>query len=102
MPAEIHVGDVGTVFEYLILDENSRVTNLTGGVLSLVFSKPDRSTKVVTPTMPNGGVDGLVSYTTVNGDLDQAGDWRAQVYVTLGSDNWHTDIGVFRVHANLT
>lgn len=102
MSSEIHLGDIGTIFEYVVKNQAGAVENLSAAdEVTLIWQKPSKVRVSLTPTKPNGGADGLIRYTTLAGDLDEAGDWRVQVYVSVDGGEWHTDIGTFRVHNNL-
>jgi len=96
---EVHVGDIGTIFEIELRDDGVLVdlSNVTGA--SVVFYKPDRTSLVKT-----GNVDvpnSLVKYATISGDLDQKGHWKLQVVVTMAAGTWHSEVVSFYVHANL-
>lgn len=107
---EIHVADIGTVFRATYLDDCDprTVADVSGATTQqFTFTKPDGSTivrtTVYTPISQGGtgdGTDGKVQYTTVSGDLDQAGRWKVQGYIVTGSGEWRSVIIEFYVHAN--
>lgn len=102
MPAgEIHVYDIGTVFQYTIYDQDSNVVNISGGTYTLVFQKPNNTQLVVAPTALTNGSDGILQYTSVSGDINVAGMWRGQIRINQGSSQWRTDIPTFKVYQNL-
>jgi len=96
---EIHVGDVGTVFTYTFKD-GTTVVDLTGSTAYVVWTKPDgvAATHTLTVSSPTTGVG---TYTTVGGDLDQAGTWQEQFKADYTIQLWHSDISTFTVHGNL-
>lgn len=102
MSAEIHVGDVGTVFQATIKDEAGAVVDVsTASTLELVFNKPDETPVVKTAVHVSDGVDGQIKYISIAADIDQAGSWRVQGYAEIGTAVFHSDVHVFKVHPNL-
>jgi hypothetical protein len=98
---EIRVDDVGTVLECLIKD-GPVIVDLTGYTTAEIrLKKPDGTVVTKTGIVPVPETDGLVTYTTVAGDLDQEGPWRIQAHVALPGGDWRSDIDCFTVHANL-
>ncbi|RKZ04351.1 hypothetical protein DRQ25_17145 [Candidatus Fermentibacteria bacterium] len=70
-----YVGDIGTE---IILECGMDISDGTG--YDIAYKKPDGAEGVW-----NGALEGTtqVKYTTVEGDLDQAGDYRLQPLLTL-------------------
>lgn len=103
MAAEIHVGDVGTVFTATIKDQDSALVPLgSATVKTMTFRKPDGSVIVKTGVINGDGSDGTLSYaTTASTELSQPGSWQVQSYIELPSGKWHTDTFRFTVYANL-
>ncbi len=106
--ADIHVGDIGTMFRLTIRDQDENIVSLDDTfVVVVVFQKPDESTIDRPAVYINDGSDGLVQYITVDGDLDQFGHWKLQAVVTKTnvSDEilqlWHSDEVKFKVKPNL-
>lgn len=104
---EIHVGDIGSIFEVTVV-EIDEVTGLpvivdisTATLMQIRFKKPDLSVVVQTAAFSTDGTDGKLKYTSVLGDLDQPGDWRLQGYVEMPAWQGHTSIGEFDVEPNL-
>lgn len=98
---EIRLGDVGTVFEATIKD-GSTVVDISGATTKqLIFKGPSGSSKTKEGAFTTTGTDGKLRYTTVAGDLDQAGVWSLQAYVVMTLGAWHSDIAQFTVHENL-
>ena len=102
MASAIHVGDVGTPFQFPCLDEKGGVLNVSAATtIRITFVRPDKSRFVVTPVFVTNGVDGLLQYSTVAGDLTLPGVYTTQVYVSWGtSPAWNSDIGTFKVQPN--
>ena len=103
MSSEIHVGDIGTAFVATVMDGTSVVDVSSATVKQIYMQKPDGASTVLTKDclFYTDGTDGKIIYTTVAGDLDTAGVWRMQAFVTLTSGSWHSDIISVRVHPNL-
>jgi hypothetical protein len=101
--AEIHVGDVGTVFRVTVVDEDGVVIDISSAtVLQIWFEDPTGSVSVQTAALTNSGTDGKMQYMTASAsDLATDGPWRLQGYVELGGAKIHTDIHKFKVKANL-
>lgn len=101
-PVSLHVNDYGTAFRLTIKDQDDNVVNLSSGSGTITFYKPDKTTFTRSLTMPNGGSDGLVSYTTQSGEMNQVGIWSLSAYIMIPSGNYSTNVPEFRVLANLS
>ncbi len=103
---EIHVNDVGTIFELTVYDtvnDLSVVKNISSAsTLTVKFLKQDGTVMTRNGVLTTDGSDGKFQYTTVAGDLDKIGGWRIQGYVVLPSGAWNTDIHDFTVMDNLS
>ena len=99
---EIHVNDVGTTFTVTIKDQDDVVVDISGAIdYDLIFRKPDNTIVTKTASLVTDGTDGKISYTFVDGDLDQYGLWHVQAFVDFGSTEWSSDIHKFKVHKNI-
>lgn len=102
MNAEVHVADVGTIFEATIRDQDGTVVDISAATTKqLLLRKPDGTLLTKVASLTTTGTDGKMQYTTVANDLDQPGLWRIQGYVVVGAGSWHTDIYDARVHPNV-
>lgn len=102
MASEIHIGDIGTIFQITIVDQNGVVdlTNVDSKVI--IFQRPDNGGGFqVQASLVTDGSDGLIKYVTQSGDLNQAGTWQIQGRITFGTDVFSTDIQKFKVYRNL-
>ena len=90
MPGEVHKGDIGTVFEVTVLDQDSAVVDVSSDPSPEI--KFQTSGKVLTKvaTFKTDGIDGVIQYKSLSGDLSLAGDWFLQAHVILTSGEWHT------------
>ncbi len=101
MASEIHVNDVGTKFLVTIKDDGVAVDVSSASSITMKFKKPDDEVISRTGTLDSTGTDGKVYYTTIAGDLDEAGLYKLQAVVNLSSGTYYTDIYSFKVHCNL-
>ncbi len=102
MAENIHVGDIGTVFEITIVDDNDAAIDIsTATTLQIIFKKPNnRGTLTKTATFTNSGTDGKLEYATISGDLDTAGLWYIQGKVVEATYTNSSEIDSFLVEAN--
>lgn len=101
MADEIHVGDVGTVFEVTIQDDGVAVNISTATTKEIIFRKPDKTKVTKAANFSSNGTDGKIRYTTVANDLDQAGLWSLQAHIVLPSGDWKSSTSEFSVASNL-
>jgi hypothetical protein len=78
-----HVNDIGTTFVVTIND----LTSSGGSAVAAGFT--------------TDGTDGKIEYTTVDGDLNGAGNWEIQAKVVTPSGTWSTGVGYFKVYENI-
>lgn len=78
---ETFVGDIVTIVLETLID-------LTGYTRYIKYRKPD-GTKGTWPASMHPSYNTMAYYTTAVGDLDQAGVWKVQVYVTSLTFNSH-------------
>ncbi len=99
--AEIHVGDIGTLFTFPITDCDG-VVDLTGLIAaSIFFEKADKTIVEKVGSVSGDPTLGILKYVTIDGDLSIDGSWRAQAYVDLAGGEWYSEIEKFKVHKNL-
>lgn len=80
MTQKVYIGDTGTS---VILDCGQDISSATARTIEV--KKPDGST--TTWTASASGTT-AISYTSVSGTFDVAGEWRLQAKVTLPSGVW--------------
>jgi hypothetical protein len=98
----IHETDIGTVFEVAITDDNDDVIDISSASVKLIrFEKPDGTKIVRDATFNNDGSDGIITYTTVEGDIDLIGDWQVQGYAEITSGKFSSMKKRFRVENTL-
>ena len=103
MPSEIHHNDIGTRFLVTVKDDGSTVDLSNASALQISFRKPsDEIVNRTGSTLGDGSsTSGVMYYDTVNGDLDEGGNYKLQGKVTLPSGTYFTDIHTFKVHCNI-
>lgn len=99
---EIHESDIGTLFKATIKDDTTIVDVSSASTLQLIFKKPKSGTLVTqTASLFTDGTDGIITYTSVSGDLNECGRWKLQGRVVIGTGDWKSDKANFVVHRNL-
>ena len=99
---EIHIGDIGTIFEITLMDDLAVVNVAPASEMLIMFTKPDGSKVINIAQLSGDGSDGKIRYViTSSTELDQNGSWKIQANVTLPSGQWSSNIDRFRVYKNL-
>lgn len=98
---EIHVGDIGTVLELALTDSDGVVDISAATVKDITLQRPDLTTVTRAGVFVTDGTDGLLTFTTIAGDLSLDGCYNLQVYLELASWDGYSNIGLFEAHANL-
>ncbi len=101
MASEIHVGDVGTQLIMTVKDDGAVVNISSASDLDVIIRKPDGVSYSKTGTLYTDGTDGKMSYTSITGDFADAGNYKIQGKVVLGSGTYYTSISHFKVFCNL-
>ena len=99
---EVHQYDIGTIFRFEVLNEKEKIIDLSVATTKeIIFKTPNGTTLTKPASLTTDGKDGLMEYTTVAGDLDQAGSWQRQGHLVLSAGEWRSSIVQFTVHSNL-
>lgn len=100
--ADLHINDIGTLLRITIVDSDGVAVDIsTATGLKIELKKPDGTTVEKTAALINTGSDGKLGYRTISGDLDQAGTWSIQAFVTTPSWSSHSAVDKFKVKENL-
>ena len=99
--AEIHKGDIGTVFEVTVKDGSDVVDISVASTYDIIFKKPNDDVVAQTGVFVTDGTDGKMKYTTISGDLDISGGWQIQASLVMAAGVWKSDVGKFTVFTNL-
>lgn len=98
---EIHQEDIGTAFTITMMDDTVVVDISTATIKQITFKKPSGTKIVKDAVFVTDGTDGKLQYTSISGDLDEAGKWYLQVYLDMTGFTGHSDFDDFVVYANL-
>lgn len=98
---DIRVGDVGIAFKVTISDCETIVDISSASTKQILLYKPDGTVLTKTASFFTDGTDGILTYSTISGDIDLAGFWRIEAYVVLGASQYYSEIARFRVYNHL-
>ena len=98
---EIHLNDIGTIFELTVKDGDATLDISTALSMVILFKKPSGTVVTQTAVYQTDGTDGIMQYVTQTGDLDEVGGWKIQGRVQLPTGHWSSDTHSFKVYANL-
>lgn len=100
---EIHKGDIGTQFKVTIKDGTSAVNISSATTKQLRLKKPSGVILTKNASFFTDGSDGIVTYTSVSGDLDTVGTWFIQGFVAFSGTGkeFSSSTDRFKVHKNL-
>ncbi len=98
---EIHVGDIGTIFEVTVKDGASAVDISSATTKDLIFTSPGGTATTRAGSFKTDGTDGILQYTTLTGNIDEVGTWQIQASVVVTLGTFKSDIALFEVHKNL-
>jgi hypothetical protein len=106
MACKIHEDDIGTKLLLTVthcdVTPASGVDISTATSLSIFIKKPDSTVLSRSGVLNTTGVDGKMYYTTVAGDLDEAGTYKIQGSITFPSTaRYRTSAATFQVECNL-
>jgi hypothetical protein len=90
MTEKLYVGDTGTA---IILDCGTNIS--TASAMTIEVRKPDGSATTWAATLEGTT---SVRYNTLAATLDQAGDWRLQAKVTIGTGVWRGETVLLTVY----
>lgn len=99
----IHKGDFGTVIEFTLTDVNGDAVNISDMTTKeMLLKKPAGSLLTKTAVFVTDGTDGKLQYTTLTGDVNEAGEWQLQIHVAKTDANFYSDIKTVTVEDILT
>jgi|TARA_R100000008_G_scaffold76973_1_gene57146 hypothetical protein len=101
MASQIHVNDIGTQLIGTVKDSGAIVDISSASSITMIIKKPDQTTSTKTASFNSDGSDGKMKYVTVSGDLDQAGNYKIQGKVVIGSATYYSSISTFKVYCNI-
>jgi len=97
----LHQSDVGTEILITVLDfrTNLVVDLSSASTIKFLFQDPDGNTFSRDGELYTDGLDGIVKYKTVEGDIDQSGKWEMQCYVTTSNGTYYTRKTALKVYS---
>lgn len=99
----IHVGDIGTVFRLTIVENDGKtivpLSNVTDK--KILLKKPNGTKIEKNAEFFTDGEDGIIQYTSVEGDIDTAGVWFIQGWVSFSPHEFSSEKTKFRVFETL-
>ena len=100
----LQVGSVGSVIRLTVVDQDGAIVDLSGCTLTENFflRRPDNTRIAITPTFETTGVDGVILYTLVEGDLTISGYYRVQFKHVDDPLSVFTDVALVNVLENIT
>ena len=99
--AEVHKSDIGTLFKVTVQDGTTAVDVSTATTKQLLFKKPDGTVLTKTAGFFTDGTEGIITYSSISGDLNLIGLWTIQAFIIISAKEFHSDIARFRVHRNV-
>lgn len=93
----VHVGDVGTIFEITVLENNVALDISAATDQKILFRKPDGTVLTKTAAFTTDGTDGKIEYQSQAGDIDVKGTWEIQGRLVLPQGTFYTRATSFRV-----
>lgn len=99
--SDISKGVVGLTIDLAVYEKNVPRDISTATGMKFAFQRPDGTTFERDAIFSNDGKDGRLNYVTNSGDLDQAGKWRVQAFIVLGTFSGHSSITEFYVNDTL-
>jgi hypothetical protein len=98
----IRQNDIGTELQVQINDCNEVVIDVSAASSKqIILKKPSGAMLTKDADFVTDGTDGLLSYVTQSGDLDEIGTWKIQSSVSIGGNVWKSSFKSFKVHRNL-
>jgi hypothetical protein len=98
---EVHVEDIGTVISVTIKRAGVAVDISSATLKNFIIVTNEAVRKVCDTVFSTDGTDGILTYTTVSGDLPTAGRYKIQAQLTITGWSGKSSIGEFEVIRNL-
>ena len=96
------LGDVGVALVVQIVDPEGAIINISAATnMKIKVRMPDGTSKNFTAVLYTNGSDGKMLYTTLAGDLGQAGTYAIQGKLSVGGGLKSSFVGTFDVLDNI-
>lgn len=97
----VHVGDVGTAF-VVEIREDCVAIDVSGATDKKIYLRKPSGAVLTRPADFDGdGADGKIKYVAVEGEIDEAGEWKLEGWVELPGGKWFTTVVTFQVDSTL-
>lgn len=97
----IHENDYGWIGK-LTLEQDGTVVDISGYTTrKFLLRAPGGTVKEKTAVFDTNGTDGVLKYTFVTGDIDEAGDWHVAARVERTGVKLTSNFVVFKVDASI-
>lgn len=98
---QLQQNDAGVTFIVTVTENGTSLDISSATSIQFIFERPDGTLLTTAGVFFSNGTDGKVQYVTKSGDIDASGTWKYQVHVVTPSFDVHSDVGKFKVSANL-
>jgi len=99
----IHVGDVGTKFRVIIVDEDLQPVDVSSATVKKIYFKKGNGSKLVkTALFLTDGKNGVIQYIGISGDVDTPGRWQMQGWVEMPDGKYYSAVATFQVNNNIS
>ena len=102
MSDNIQVGAIGLIITLTITEDDVAVNISSATTKQIKIRKPDGTVMAKTAAFTTNGSDGKVTYTTIAGDIDLVGEYKAQAYVVMTGFMGHSTIVTFDAKRNVS
>lgn len=103
MSCPLQLNNIGVLFKVTIKEcgETSGKDISTATTKQLIFKKPSGEILTKTASFFTDGTDGIITYTSVSGDLNEIGTWEFQGFVIMGTSQFYSTTDTFKVNRNI-
>jgi hypothetical protein len=100
MSSEIHALDYGTELRITVKEDDVAIDISSATTTEFLIRKPDGTLLTVDADFYTDGTDGVLTYTTVEGDTDIVGLYKFQARIEMGG-LFYTSWATFKVNCNV-
>ena len=90
MSNAIHVNNVGVEFRITLEQDDVVIDVSSATVTQIIFRKPSGEMLTYDVDFYTDGTDGILTYTSIDGDLDEGGNYRIQAYCELDTRSFYS------------
>jgi hypothetical protein len=97
----VQVGTIGLMIELGVKEAYNYLNLSTASIKNIIIKKPSGMYLTVSGSYTTNGTDGKIYYTTREGDLSEAGVYKVQGQIAIGTFSGYTTATQFTVVANI-